>query len=162
MEAGAMGNRQVVERYARAMSENNFDEQMSLMHDDYVASYPQSSETIRGAANMRAIVESYPNTSGRGLAPTLDKIIVTDDQFVTTPSVPAWTVVHLAGSGDEFAMAGRVTYPSGEIWHAVALLTLRDGKIWREIDYFAAPFEPPEWRSPYVELQYTPAGSTAP
>jgi hypothetical protein len=34
----------------------------------------------------------------------------------------------------------------------VALLTVRDGKIWREIGYFAAPFEAPEWRRVYVEL----------
>ena len=154
-----MGNRQVVERYARAMAENNLDEQLSTMHDDYVVRYPQSGEVIRGPANLRAIVESYPNSSGEGLAPTLDKIIGTDDQFVTTPSVPAWTVVHLAGSGDEFTMTGRVTYPNGETWHAVALLTLRDGKIWREVDYFAAPFEAPAWRSAYVELEQEPAAT---
>jgi ketosteroid isomerase-like protein len=155
-----MGNRQVVERYARAMSENNLDEQMSTLHDDFVVTYPQSGEVIRGAANLRAIVETYPMTSGEGLAPTLENITGTDDQWVTTPSFPAWTVVHLAGSGDEFTMTGRVTYPNGETWHAVALITVRDGKIWRETDYFAAPFEPPEWRSAYVELDEEPTATT--
>ena len=155
-----MGNRQVVERYARAMAENDLDEQMSTMHDDYVGTYPQSGEVIKGPANIRAIVESYPMSSGVGLAPTLEKISGTDDRWVTTPSFPAWTVVHLAGSGDEFTMTGKVTYPNGETWHAVALITVRDGKIWRETDYFAAPFEAPEWRSAYVELDEEPAATT--
>jgi hypothetical protein len=155
-----MGNRQVVERYARAMSENNLDQQMSTMHYDYIGRYPQSGEVIKGQANLRAIVESYPMTSGEGLAPTLERISGTDDRWVTTPSFPAWTVVHLAGSGDEFTMTGRITYPNGETWHVVALITVRDGKIWRETDYFAAPFDAPKWRSAYVELDEQPAAPT--
>ena len=30
---------------------------------------------------------------------------------------------------------------------------VRDGKIWRETDYFAAPFEPASWRAPVVEQE---------
>lgn len=156
-----MGNRQVVERYARAMTENNLDEQMSMLHDDFVATYPQSGEVIRGSANLRAIIERYPMTSGKGLAPTIGKIVGADDRWVTTPSFPAWTVVHLVGSGDEFTWRGRLTYPNGETWHAVALITVRDGKIWREVDYFAAPFEAPEWRSAFVELDEEFAASSS-
>ena len=146
-----MGNRQVVERYARSMAENDLDAQVALMHDDYVCRYPQSGEVIRGAANLRRMVESYPETTGEGLSPTTGRIIGTDDAWVSTPSWPAWTVVHVTGSGDDFTMTGTITYPNRENWHAVALLTLLDGKIWRETDYFAAPFEPPDWRAPFVE-----------
>jgi hypothetical protein len=32
-----------------------------------------------------------------------------------------------------------------------AAATLRAGKIWREVDYFAPQFDPPAWRAPYVE-----------
>lgn len=35
-----MGNRQVVERYARSMAENNLDAQMALMLEDYECRYP--------------------------------------------------------------------------------------------------------------------------
>jgi hypothetical protein len=31
------------------------------------------------------------------------------------------------------------------------LVQVRDGKIYRETAYFAAPFEAPEWRAPWVE-----------
>ena len=157
-----MGNRQVVERYARSMAENDLDAQIALIHDDYECRYPQSRELIRGGDNLRRIVESYPETTGEGLAPKLGRIIGTDDQFVSQPSWPAWSVVHLSGSGDDFTLTGIVTYPNGEAWHAVALLTLMDGKVWREVDYFAAPFEAPEWRAPYVERESEAVRSDGP
>jgi hypothetical protein len=146
-----MGNRQVVERYARSMAENDLDAEMALRHEDYECRYPQSGEVIRGPANMRTIVENYPESTGEGLSPTLERIVGTDDEWISRPSFPAWTLVHVTGSGDDFTMIGTITYPNGETWHAVALLTLLDGRIWREIDYFGAPFEAPEWRAPYVE-----------
>lgn len=148
-----MGNRQVVERYAQAIADADIDAQIALIHADYVGRYPQSGEVIRGAANRRAIGEQYPGGSGRGLAGAVAGIHGADDQWLTRPSWPAYTVVHLAGSDDQFTMTGTITYPNGETWHAVALVTVRDGKIWREIDYFAAPFDAPDWRAPYVERE---------
>jgi len=146
-----MANRQVVERYGRSMAENDLDAQMALTHEDYECRYPQSGEVIRGPANVRAIVEHYPGSTGEGLAPTIERIVGTDDKWVSTPSFPTWSLVHVTGSGDDFTMTGKITYPNGETWHVVGLLTLLDGRIWREVDYFAAPFEAPEWRAPYVE-----------
>lgn len=35
--------------------------------------------------------------------------------------------------------------------HGVAVLELKDGKIWRDTRYFAELFEAPEWRSQWVE-----------
>jgi hypothetical protein len=31
------------------------------------------------------------------------------------------------------------------------IVEFRDGKIWRDARYYAEPFEPPAWRSPWVE-----------
>ena len=144
-----MGNRGVVEQYAEALAANDFDAQDALIHDDYVAHYPQSGEVIRGRANRRAIVEHYPDAEG-GLGPSTDRIVGIDDKFVTGPS---WNIIHLAGSGDELTVTGRLTYPDGQTWHFASLLTLREGKIWRQVDYYAPPFEAPEWRAPFVEIQ---------
>src|SRR6188472_3097692 len=132
-----MANRQVVERYGRSMAENDLDAQMALTHEDYECRYPQSGEVIRGPANVRAIVEHYPGSTGEGLAPTIERIVGTDDKWVSTPSFPSWSLVHVTGSGDDFTMTGKITYPNGETWHVVGLLTLLDGRIWREVDYFA-------------------------
>ena len=57
---------------------------------------------------------------------------------------PAWTVVHLAASDNQFTVAGQICYPNGQTWHAIAMLTPKGGKVRRETDYFAAPFEAPE------------------
>lgn len=147
-----MSNRRIVERYARALAEQDLDAQIALVHDDYVCRYPQSGETIRGATNARAIGSNYPGGSGKGPGPvTVADIAGTEEQWLPTPSPIAWGVVHIGGANDEFSVRGTIQYPNGETWHAVALLTIRDGKVWRETDYFAAPFEPPEWRRPYVE-----------
>jgi ketosteroid isomerase-like protein len=145
-----MGNRQVVERYARAASEDDFDAQDALIHDDYILDFPQSGERIRGRVNRRAMVEQYPGRLETGMKTTVDRVIGTDDEFIRQP-FPSWNMLHLAGSGDDFQATGTVNYPDGKTWHFVILLTLRAGKIWRETTYFAEPFEAPAWRSQLVE-----------
>ena len=89
----------------------------------------------------------------RKLSSTFGEIRGRDDEFVSTPSWPVWSVVHLTGSGDEFTVTGTVDYPNGETWHAVMLITVRGGKVWRETDYFGPPFEPAAWREPFVERE---------
>ena len=147
-----MGNRQIVERYAKANETDDFDTQDACLHEDYVLVYPQSGERIQGAANRRAIVEHYPGKQVSVTRPAIDRVIGTDDQFVTAPSWPGYSVIHLAGSGDEFQATGRIRYPNDEAWHWISLMTLRGGKIWRETQYFAPPFDPPPWRSEYVQV----------
>ena len=120
---------------------------------DYVGRYPQSGEVIRGVENRLAIGENFPGQEERKLSSTFSEIRGRDDEFVSTPSWPVWSIVHLTGSGDEFTLTGTVDYPNGETWHAVMLITVRGGKVWRETDYFGPPFEPAAWREPFVERE---------
>jgi hypothetical protein len=55
-------------------------------------------------------------------------------------------------------MTGTVTYPNGETWLFVTLFTMRAGKIWRQVDYYAPKFDAPDWRAPFVEMEHPPAG----
>ena len=55
-----MTNREVTERYGRAIVERDLDTMDQLRHADYVSEYPQSGERIRGTANARAMHEHYP------------------------------------------------------------------------------------------------------
>ena len=144
-----MGNRAVVERFTEALAANDFDAQDALLHDDYVGRYPQSGEIIRGRENRRKIMENYPGTE-RGITASSDRIVGSDDEFVTGPS---WNINHLSGSGDDMSFTGRITYPNGETWHTALFLTMRDGKIWREVAYFGPAFDPPAWRASLVELE---------
>jgi len=66
---------------------------------------------------------------------------------------PSWNIVHIVGSGEEIVTFGTVTYPNGETWHTVGRYTVRDGLLWRGVEYYAEPFESPEWRRPYVEIE---------
>jgi ketosteroid isomerase-like protein len=146
-----MSNRQIVESYASAMAEDDFDAQDALVHDDYELLYPQSGERFRGRANRRAILENYPGREEIGTRPSVGRIVGMDDQWLSRPSWPGWSLVHLIGSGDEFQVVGTVRYADGQDWHFVSFMTVREGKIWRETDYFAPPFEALAWRAPYVE-----------
>ena len=42
-------------------------------------------------------------------------------------------------------------YPDGSSYHVIDLIELRDGLVWRETVYWAAPFEAADWRAPWVQ-----------
>jgi hypothetical protein len=46
---------------------------------------------------------------------------------------------------------GVIDYGNGTVLNSVAVVELKDGKIWRDTRYFAEPFEAPEWRAHLVE-----------
>ena len=148
-----MSGRVIVERYAAALAANDSAMMRECLAPDYVGRYPQSGELIRGVENRLAIGENFPGQEEAKLSGTISEIRGRDDEFVSTQSWPAWTIVHLTGSNDEFTLTGTVNYPNGETWHAVLLITVRGGKVWRETDYFAPTFEPAAWREPFVERE---------
>ena len=148
-----MSGRVIVERYAAALAANDSAMMRECLAPDYVGRYPQSGELIRGVENRLAIGENFPGQEEARLSGTIREIRGRDDEFVSTASFPAWTIVHLTGSNDEFTLTGTVNYPNGETWHAVLLITVRGGKVWRETDYFAPTFEPAAWREPFVERE---------
>ena len=44
-----------------------------------------------------------------------------------------------------------MTYPDGRTWFTITLFEVREQKIWRETQYWAEPFEAPEWRKDFVD-----------
>ena len=114
------------------------------MHDDFVQEWPQSGERTRGLANVQAVLAHYP-----GL-PDIDvtKVHGSEDHWLLSPSS---TLLRVIGTGDQYTTEQLLHYPNGERWHAVGIFEFRDGKIAKQTSYFAAPFPPAEWRSPWVE-----------
>ena len=90
---------------------------------------PQSGERIRGRENMRAFQEGFPNHSN-------------------PPSIRIRRVLARDGL---WVAESVVDYGEGRIMHGMAILELKDGKVWRDTRYFAEPFEAPEWRAQLVE-----------
>ena len=95
--------------------------------DDFVQEWPQSGERIVGRDNAIAINQNYP-----GGLPTM--------RFRRT----------LAG-GDLAVLEIELTYADGSRYLGVSVIELHDGKVVKETDYFAQPFQAPQWRAQWVE-----------
>jgi hypothetical protein len=102
----------------------------------------------RARAGQQAFAEIIANYPGGSPVTEVTRIVGSEDQWVVTPGN---TVARVAGSGDFWWSEWRVTYPNGDVYLVVDLLELRDGLVHRETAYWAAPFEAPEWRAPWVE-----------
>lgn len=139
--------RAIVERYARALQDKDFDALALLLADDYVDELPQSGERVRGRANALAYLRLYPGGLGT-IEPTSARLVGAEDRWVLTPM---FAPLRIEGSGDVYTYVGAVRYATGETWQMIQIVELRQGKIATTTSWFAAPFEAPEWRAPYVE-----------
>jgi len=98
------------------------EKEYALRHEDYTMEMPQSGERIRGRENMRAFQEGFPGNSSPPSI-RIRRVLVRDG---------LWVVESV------------VDYGGGQVLNGVAILELKDGKVWRDTRYFAEPFEAPE------------------
>lgn len=118
-------NRIAVERLVEGINAGDVSVMDEVFHDDAEMEWPQSRERVRGAENRRAIYSSFP-----GLPSISLRRIVTGGDLVV-------------------AMA---TFDYGDDEYETALVfEFRDGRIVRETAYWATPFDPPDWRRPWVD-----------
>lgn len=122
---GEQENRQTVERLWQLMEKQDWKAAGDLMSDDFVQEWPQSGERIRGRGNAMAINENYPG-------------------------FPKQTMGRILAGGNLVTSEVTLDY-GGQTYQAVSIFEFRDGKILRETDYFAQPFEAPGWRAQWVE-----------
>lgn len=102
-----------------------------MASDDMVQEWPQSGERIRGLDNVIAVNENYPAATG---------------------SAPKLTLRRIVKPGEAWIAEATIDYGDGTPVSMVAILEIgADGKIARETDYFANPFEAPEWRRQWTE-----------
>jgi hypothetical protein len=114
-------NREVIERYVRAIIEQDLDVQRELRHADYVAEWPQSGERVRGAGNAHAIIANYPGDR----PPQAEHVVVKgeEDRWVATP---VGTLLRITGTGDVYTGLFTMVYPGDpRPWHCVAVAELR-------------------------------------
>jgi ketosteroid isomerase-like protein len=117
----------VAEAAWKALGEGDWDAAGSYFHEDYVQEWPQSGERIVGSRNAIAVNRNFPG------------------------GLPRMRFRRTTSRGDVVVMEAELAYADGSLFHGVSILELRDGKIARETDYFAEPFDPPQWRSQWVE-----------
>jgi ketosteroid isomerase-like protein len=97
-----------------------------IYHDDVVCTYPQSGEVIRGRHNLEALRSHHPGK----------------------PS--GFKVRQITGDGDVWVTEYTIDY-QGKSACTVSIMAFREGKVVRETQYFADPFEAPAWRAQWVE-----------
>jgi hypothetical protein len=138
-------NEEIVARYGAASAAHDVDTLTALRHPDWTVFWPQSGESVHSSDDFAEIIANYP-----GGAPTIEitRTVGSEDQWVVTPGN---TVMRVAGSGDFWWSEWRLTYGTGETYLVVDLIELRTGLVHRETMYWAAPFEAPPWRAPWVE-----------
>ena len=138
-------NEETVRRYLAAHTVHDHDTLGALRDPGWMLDWPQSGERVRGSANDRAIMDNWPG----GLPSALDvRAVGSEDKWVVTPFN---TIQRVVGSGDFWWADGTSAYPDGSSWFISALLQFRSGKLYRETWYFGPPFDPPAWRSAWVE-----------
>ena len=123
-----MNNKQILENFWATMETNDFYAAAQLLHDDYILEWPQSGERILGRDNFAAINKNYP-AEGKWHF-TINQIIVEGDLVVSDVSVTD----------------GKIT------GRAITFSTIRDEKIWKQIEFWPDPFEAPAWRTQWVEI----------
>jgi hypothetical protein len=118
------------ELYENGDMEKFAQAQREMAADDMVQEWPQSGERIRGLKNIEAVNENYPASTG------------------TTPKM---TLRRILKPGEAWIIEGTIDYGDGIPVSAVSIIETADGKIVRQTDYFANPFEAPAWRKKWVE-----------
>jgi ketosteroid isomerase-like protein len=147
-------SRAAFEAYLTAFTERDFAALDALVHPDFEDVSPQSGERVRGAANLKAIIENYPEGGPKERG--RPRVEGAEDRWVTTPT---FTVLRIEGTGNVFTAVQRAQYPDGSEWHVIVICEMRDGKAWHMQTYFAPSFEPPAWRAQWVDVDSTSSSS---
>ena|SRR5437773_1971408 len=119
--------RQVAEAVWKAMQAGDWEAVGGYLHDDFVQEWPQSGERIVGRDNAIAINQHFPG------------------------GLPAMRFRRTLADGDLAVLELELTYADGSRYLGMSVLELRDGKVVKETDYFAQPFQAPQWRAQWVE-----------
>jgi len=103
--------------------------------DDVVNEYPQSGERFRGRDKIAAMNSSYSGSTG---------------------SSPKATLRRILKPGEAWVIESTIDYGDGTPVSSISIVeTGPDGKIVKQTDYFANPFEAAAWRSQYTEGKQT-------
>jgi ketosteroid isomerase-like protein len=117
--------RAVIDQHWAASAAGDQFAEHEIYHDDVVCEYPQSGEIIRGRRNLQALRSHHPDR----------------------PS--GFVVGRITGEGNLWVSEYIISYGSKRTF-TVSVMVFRDGKVSHETQYFADPFEAPNWRAQWV------------
>jgi hypothetical protein len=117
---------EAVHEHWRASAVGDANAEHDIYHDDVICDYPQSGERILGRSNLQALRSHHPG------------------------KLSGFKVKRILGNGDLWITEYTITY-QGRPAYTVSIMEFRNGKVVHETQYFADPFEAPEWRSQWVQ-----------
>ena len=117
--------RAALDRHWAASNAGDDAAEGAIYHDDVELEYPQSGERFRG---RQSVLESRANN----------------------PAKRRFEVVRTRGRGDLWVTEYVISYDGRRV-PTVSIMELRDGKVARETQYFADPFDAPAWRARWRE-----------
>ena len=103
----------------------DIDKSHEIYRDDVIVEFPQSGERIIGKRNLYELRKHYPAKLG-------------------------FKILRTRGEGSLWVTEYIITY-DGRPVNVACVMEFIDEKIAHETLYFGDPFEPPEWRSKWVE-----------
>jgi hypothetical protein len=118
--------RAALDNHWQASAAGDANAEHAIYADDVICDYPQSGERILGRVNLQALRSHHPGKpSGFNIRRMLGKEALWVTEYtITYQGRPAYTV---------------------------SIMEFRGGKVVHETQYFADPFEPPAWRSQWVQ-----------
>lgn len=117
--------RAALQRHWAASDADDFDAEHDLYDPAAVLEYPQSGERIRGRSAIQA-------------------------SRMAQPSRERFTIRRISGGGDLWISEIVLTYDD-QPSHVVSIMEFAAGKVIRETQYFAQPFEPGPSRAQWVD-----------
>jgi ketosteroid isomerase-like protein len=123
---GTQENRAALDQHWAASASGDLDAEHAIYDDNVVCEYPQSGEKIHGRHNLQALRGHHPEK----------------------PS--GFAVRRIVGANDFWVTEYVINY-QGKPFLTVSIMEFHNGKVTHEAQYFAEPFEPPAWRSQWVE-----------
>ncbi|HEX2917350.1 MAG TPA: nuclear transport factor 2 family protein [Edaphobacter sp.] len=118
--------RKTLDAHWQASASGDFNAEHAIYEDNAICDYPQSGERIIGRNNLQALRSHHPGK----------------------PS--GFHVRRILGSGDLWITEYVITYQERSSF-TVSIMEFRNGKVTHETQYFADAFEPPAWRSQWVQ-----------
>jgi hypothetical protein len=118
--------RAALERHWAASAAGDQDVEHEIYRDDAIVEYPQSGERIRGRHNVQALRSHHP-------------------------AKPSGFLVRRIVGGSDLWLTEYVINYGGRPVHTVSIMEFQGGKVARETQYFADPFDPPAWRAQFLE-----------
>ena len=119
-------NEAALREHWAASAAGNQNLEHEIYDENVICDYPQSGERIHGRRNLQNLRSHHPGK------PT------------------GFNIRRLFGAGKLWITEYTITY-EGSPFHTVSIMEFENGKVARETQYFAAPFEAAEWRAQWVE-----------